>query len=391
MRAKITLRTVAALPTNSIVWDTVIHGFNARRQFSETVTYSIIYRNADQTQRWHKIGHHGVFTPELARQQARHILLAVATGSDPSAQRKALRNAITVAQLCDQYMEDMESGKINGKKASTIATDKSRIKHHIKPKIGKLKVITITQDQIELFMNELSQGSARRIIGLLSAIFTYAVKKKIRTDNPVRGIETPSDNKKTRRLSNAEYQQLREALNGGAALHPTVANIFLFLAVTGFRSGEAQLLKWAELDLERQCANLSDTKTGKSVRPLSSAAVEIINRQERKGDYVFTFLIDKPIGNVNQQWVKLQMPKDISPHTLRHSFASLAGDMGLADSTIAGLLGHARSSITSRYIHLDKALIAASDLVAGETMRLMNREESEAPPEFAKLPNRAQG
>jgi integrase len=373
MRAKITLKTVAALPTNSIVWDTVIHGFNARRQFSETVTYSIIYRNADQTQRWHKIGHHGVFTPELARQQARHILLAVATGQDPSAQRKALRNAITVAQLCDQYMEDMEKGRINGKKASTISADKSRIKHHIKPKIGKLKVVTVTQDQIELFMNELSQGSARRIIGLLSAIFTYAVKKKIRADNPVRGIETPSDNKKTRRLSNGEYQQLWAAINSGAASHPAVADIFLFLAVTGFRSGEAQLLKWAELDLERGCANLADTKTGKSVRPLSGAAIEIIQRQKMKGDYVFTFLDDKPIGNVNQQWVKLQMPKDVSPHTLRHSFASLAGDMGLADSTIAGLLGHKRSSITSRYIHLDRALIAASDIVADETLCLMRQ------------------
>jgi hypothetical protein len=39
--------------------------------------------------------------------------------------------------------------------------------------------------------------------------------------------------------------------------------------------------------------------------------------------------------------------------------------------TYAGLLGHARSSITSRYIHPDKALLAAADLVAGETMRLM--------------------
>jgi site-specific recombinase XerD len=93
---------------------------------------------------------------------------------------------------------------------------------------------------------------------------------------------------------------------------------------------------------------LTDAKTGKRVRPLSSAAIEIINRQGGK-------VTNKPLENVNQLWAKLQMPKDISPHTLRHSFASLAGDMGLADSTIAGLLGHARSSITSRYIHLDKA------------------------------------
>jgi hypothetical protein len=205
MREKITLRTIAALPTNSIVWDTAIHGFNARRQFSETVTYSVIYRNYDNTQRWHKIGHHGVFTPELARQQARHILLAVATGKDPSAERQAARHSITVAQLCDQYVADMESGKINGKKPSTIKSDKNRIKHHIKPKLGKHKALTITQDQIEAFMHELRAGNARRVTSLVSAIFTYALKKKIRPDHPVRGIDKPKDVKKTRRLSNAEY------------------------------------------------------------------------------------------------------------------------------------------------------------------------------------------
>jgi integrase len=66
------------------------------------------------------------------------------------------------------------------------------------------------------------------------------------------------------------------------------------------------------------------------------------------------------------------MPSEIVPHTLRHSFASLAADLGLPDHTIAGLLGHSRQTITSRYMHIgDKALIEAADLVAGETRRLM--------------------
>jgi integrase len=266
----------------------------------------------------------------------------------------------------------MDAGLINSKKASTIQTDKSRIERHIKPGIGKLKVITTTQDHIESFMRELSPRSARRIIGLLGAIFTYAIKKKLRADNPVRGIETPSENKRTRRLSDAEYQQLWTAINGGAALSPIVADIIQLLAVTGWRSGEAKLLKWAELDLERRCAILADTKTGKSVRPLSSAAVEIIQRQERKGQYVFAFQNDKPVGNLAEQWGKLKMPDDVTPHTLRHSFASLAADMGLPDHTISGLLGHARQGITSRYMHLgSKALLDAADLVANETLRLM--------------------
>ena len=65
------------------------------------------------------------------------------------------------------------------------------------------------------------------------------------------------------------------------------------------------------------------------------------------------------------------MPSDVTQHTLRHTFASLAADLGLADSTIAGLIGHKQQSITSRYLHLDKTLVSAADKVANETLKLM--------------------
>ena len=46
-------------------------------------------------------------------------------------------------------------------------------------------------------------------------------------------------------------------------------------------------------------------------------------------------------------------------------------DLGLADSTIAGLIGHKQQSITSRYLHLDKTLITSANIVAAETLKLM--------------------
>ncbi len=49
----------------------------------------------------------------------------------------------------------------------------------------------------------------------------------------------------------------------------------------------------------------------------------------------------------------------------------LAADLGHADSTIAGLIGHKQQSITSRYLHLDKTLVTAADKVAAETLKLM--------------------
>ena len=66
------------------------------------------------------------------------------------------------------------------------------------------------------------------------------------------------------------------------------------------------------------------------------------------------------------------LPADITPHVLRHSFASLAGDLGYSETTIAALVGHQGRSITSRYVHAaDAVLLAAADAVAQRTQELM--------------------
>jgi integrase len=66
------------------------------------------------------------------------------------------------------------------------------------------------------------------------------------------------------------------------------------------------------------------------------------------------------------------LPADITPHVLRHSFASLGADIGYSDVTVGALIGHAGHSITSRYIHAaDAVLLAAADAVARRTLELM--------------------
>jgi integrase len=370
LKGKIGLREIAAMPPGPfLMWDRgegSVRGFSVRRQFSDAITYSVIYRAQDGRQHWLKIGRHGIWTPSLARERAKSILLAVDLGQDPAGERFALRSGATVADLLDDYLADMDEHKLNGKKASTKKSDKSRIETHIRPQLGKVRVAAITQAQIEHFMNACSPGSAKRIMQLLSAIFTFAVQRKLRPDNPCKGIVRPKTVHKTRRLSVAEYSQLGTALTSASVPN----DIFLFLAVSGWRSSEARLLKWTELDLDRRLASLADTKTGPSVRPLSSATIDIIKRQSQSGEYVFASQ-GKPYMNIHHCWRWLKLPKDVTQHTLRHSFASLSADMGYSDNIIAGMLGHARSSVTSRYVHLERALIEASDAVAQETLKLM--------------------
>jgi hypothetical protein len=47
--------------------------------------------------------------------------------------------------------------------------------------------------------------------------------------------------------------------------------------------------------------------------------------------------------------------EQVTPHVLRHTFASVAGDLGFSELTIAGLLGHSARGVTQGYVHLDTA------------------------------------
>ena len=67
---------------------------------------------------------------------------------------------------------------------------------------------------------------------------------------------------------------------------------------------------------------------------------------------------------------------DVTPHVLRHSFASIGNDLGFTEVTIAALVGHAKGSVTSKYIHtLDTALIMAADTIAGYIEGLLDGKE----------------
>src|SRR5947207_263742 len=64
---------------------------------------------------------------------------------------------------------------------------------------------------------------------------------------------------------------------------------------------------------------------------------------------------DGPMGGFRSFWLRIAalaaLPADITPHTLRHSFASIAADLGYSELAIAALLGHKKASVTSKYTH----------------------------------------
>ncbi len=437
-KKRIGLRDVRALAPGAIIYDADVLGFAAQRQ-RDSVSYVVRYRTTAGRQRWHTIGRHGSpWTPDAAREEAKRILGDVAKGFDPAGDKQVRRKASTMAELCDDYWKAVETGRHltrtgKPKKASTMATDRGRIDMHIKPLLGRMLVTALTRQDIQAFMHAVAEGktakrvktekkrglsnvrggrgTATRTVSLLGSILTFAVERGIRADNPVRGVRTFAQNKRERRLSDDEYAALGSALKQAAespartpplpagrearGMWAPALGAIRFLALTGWRSGEAINLKWAELDLERRTAFLGDTKTGKSIRPLPHAVCKLLRSLPRIGQSELVFPASRGEGVMSgftSYWRRVTklagLPAEIIPHTLRHSFASLAADLGYSEFTIGALIGHKGQSITARYVHAaDAVLLAAADAVARRTAELMG----DAPPDAVVVPLRGVG
>lgn len=420
--AKLTKSVIESLKPGEpdyFVWDDLLPGFGIRVWPSGKKTYVAQYRAGIRTRRV-KIGNHGALTVEEARKEAKGILGDVARGEDPQEDRVTRRKSLTMKELCDNYLQAAERGLIMGKggkakKSSTLYTDRGRIQRHIKPLLGNKLVRDMTQADVSRFIRDVTSGktaavekterkrgkaiveggtgTAARTAGLLGGILSFAVSEGVIQFNPAAGVKRPADKRRQRRLTADEYKALGKALADAEADAETSQGIkgAWLLALTGCRLGEVENLKWSEVDDDGGCFRLEDSKEGASTRPIGRPVFDVLATIDRKEDspFVLTALRGEgAFGGMPGAWRRIVNRAElegVTPHTLRHSYASVAGDLGFTESTIAAMLGHAAGSVTSRYVHhLDSVLITAADKVAGAILRMMTGAESKV----VRLPNR---
>jgi integrase len=413
MELKLTKRNIDQLRLTSerlIVWDTELSGFGVRVSRTGVKTFVVRYRaeggGRTAPQRLMAIGRCGVLTPDQARRKAKAVLGAVAQGDDPAGKQMAVRRQITVAELCDRYIEHgvlQPNGRGTVKKTSTVKDDLSRIEAHIKPLLGHRRVSSISSADISRFLVDVATGKTRadatrtgrrnpvrggrgvatRATATLGAIFTFARGQKMRPDNPVHGVPKYAINRMERFLTANELERLgtaiREAetvgipweVDEGAsrAKHipkpknrftkispPTGAAIRLLL-FTGCRLREILHLKWEYLDIERGVLFLPDSKTGKKTIVLNAPALEVLAGLDRQGSYVVPGDDpEKPRADMKRPWqavAKRAGLEGVRLHDLRHTYASFGAGIGLGLPIIGKLLGHSQAATTARYAHLD--------------------------------------
>jgi integrase len=371
--------TVADRP--SFYFDTDLKGFGLKVMPSGVKTFIVEYRpgagGRNTPKRRLTLGRFGALTVDEARGLAKAALGHVHAGGDPGGDRAKARAELTFDRVCDLYVEE----GCETKKPSTLVTDRGRIERHIKPLLGKKRVGDITRMDVDKFMRDVAsgktaadvktkrygraivaggKGTATRTVGLLGGIMSFAVARRLRTDNPVKGVKRYADKKGETFLSTTQLAKVGAALSASETegANPSAVSIIRLLAFTGARKSEITGLRWAEVDIERGYLRLGDSKTGAKVIPIGAPACEVLAAVPvvANSEYVFPASSgDGRFQGVERVWRKVRTASgfpNLRLHDLRHSFASVGLARGDALPIIGAILGHVDVKTTSRYAHL---------------------------------------
>jgi integrase len=356
-------RLPAPTKNNRITYDDEVPGFGIRVTAAGARSFVFNYRTRSGRERRFTIGSHLDWRTTAARDEARRLRRLVDAGGDPLADIEAMRDAPTVAELCDRF----EQEHLPRKRPTTAADYRRMLTNHIRPHFGQhTKVADVGFTDIDALHRKIGKAGhkhrANRVVAVASKMFALSIRWKMRDDNPCKGIERNHEGKRKRYLNANELRSLTKALVEHEDRQ--AANIVRLLLLTGARRGEVLAMKWADVDLTTGTWTkpYSATKQKQDHEvPLSAAARQLLSKisadQKRPlPGFVFPGRDGETHRTtIKRNWRQLTKAasiKNLRIHDLRHSFASELASGGASLPLIGALLGHSNPATTARYSHL---------------------------------------
>jgi Arm DNA-binding domain/Phage integrase, N-terminal SAM-like domain len=202
---KLTKRSVEGLgvrATNYIAFDHELPGFGVRVMPSGKRFFLVQYRLHGRTRRV-MLGQFGPLTAEVARRRALMLLAeARSGGSDPAAERDALRQSLTVEQLAARFLKEHVAVRC---KPTTQSEYRRSVELFIDPFFGKQRIRSVTTADVAELHGSLSHipYQANRTLGVLSKMMNLAEIWGLRDrhSNPCEDIQRYPERKRERFLS----------------------------------------------------------------------------------------------------------------------------------------------------------------------------------------------
>lgn len=217
----------------------------------------------------------------------------------------------------------------------------------------------------------------RRKLAAVRTFFRFLQRENVVVDNPFGLLKGPRKAKVLPKVLSVEdvrrfLERPQRALEEGLITDYAAARdsaVFEFLYSTGCRISEAIALTWGEIDFRRGTVIVTGKGSKDRLVILGRPAVQALERLRaivgsRRADLAEdgadVFLSDR-FGRLSARFVERRMkrylaeaelPSDLSPHKLRHSFATHLLDAGADLRSVQEMLGHASLSTTQIYTHV---------------------------------------
>lgn len=253
--------------------------------------------------------------------------------------------------------------------------DIEKLHLHIVNHYNSLTPITITETQIQEFIytisKEVNPRSQARIISGLKSFFGYLVFENYINQSPLELIETPKIGRKLPdTLSVTEIDNLIVAIDLSKNEGERNRAMLEMLYSCGLRVSELVNLKISDLFFDEGFIKVSGKGNKQRFVPINDQSVKYINfyfinrnkLEVVKGheDFLFLNRRGKQLTRamvftiIKRLAVEIGLKKTISPHTLRHSFATHLLENGADLRAIQTMLGHESITTTEIYVHLDR-------------------------------------
>lgn len=379
------------------LWDSEQLGFGIRIKESGIKTYVFSYSLPGwRSPKRVTVGRVADMNLEQARANTRMLRERVLLGVDPkdvSREREALPS---VADLVERFLTEHVAKKLR----PTTARGYRQLLGALPRSFLQRKVDEVTGDHVARLHGSMHETPylANRTLAVLRKMFALAERWHLRPrfSNPASGHDPyPERLDRGSRLSDDQLRRVGEALEAmerEGRFDPFTFGLLRLNLLTGWRPIEVRSMRWEEVDFKRRVVTLRETKTGTRSGFLGKPAAELLVSLPRLSDSPFCFpgrKPDAPLREPKRLWELVQERAELPSHLrfydlVRHTFNTVAQEVGVAPEMVRVLVGHVPASISDRYTHYALArTLEAADLAAGAIVKLLRGETIGEPEEPA--------
>lgn len=270
------------------VYDTEVPKLAVRITSAGSRTFYVVKR-AGANMAWVKLGTFPDMTVEQARSEAQKILAEFATGANPAAARRAIREEPSFTEMLADMLAHKKKRDGSPISESTKKDYLDTVRLHMVG-IANSKLSHVTRSEVKVIHTKVSKTSARqadKAVAIISSVFNYAIDMEhFKGENPATRIKKNAVVTRDRFAQAAELPYLFAAI-----AESNLSEFFLLALLTGARRSNVQAMAWRDLDLDARIWRLGMTKNGTpqnvTLSPEAVATLEACKRSTDTSPFVF--------------------------------------------------------------------------------------------------------